>query len=175
MLLELRQIDPELAQKLLHTNKHRIIRAMEVYYITGKSLTTLQKENKTKICFYPVIFGLDCERKELYKKIDARVFTMINNGLIKEVEGLLNMGFSRDLKAFRTVGYKEPIDHLDDKISYETMIGQIQQYSRNYAKRQLTWFRADERIHWLDTKTPKEQLLEIIIKKFDENISYDIL
>jgi len=175
LLLELKQTDPELTENILHKNKHRIIRAMEVYYITGKSITTLHKENKMKTYFYPVIFGLHCERKELYKKIDARVFEMINYGLLKEVKNLLNMGFSKDLKAFQTVGYKEPIDYIDNKISYETMISQIQQYSRNYAKRQLTWFRADERIHWLDTKTDKEQLIEIIIKMFEESNSDNVM
>ena len=169
LLLELKQIDPELAQKLLHTNKHRIIRAMEVYYITGKPISTLHKDNKTKVDFHPVIFGLNCERKELYKKINSRVLVMISDGLVEEVKNLLNMGFSKDLKAFHTVGYKEPIDFIDNKISYETMVARIQQYSRNYAKRQLTWFRADERITWLDTTIETEQLIEIIIKKFEEN------
>jgi tRNA dimethylallyltransferase len=79
------------------------------------------------------------------------------------------MGFSRDLKAFQTVGYKEPINYIDNKISYETMVTQIQQYTRNYAKRQLTWFRADKRINWLDTKIETRQLIETITKKFEES------
>jgi tRNA dimethylallyltransferase len=175
LLLELKQIDPELALKLLDKNKHRIIRAIEVYYITGKPITALQKENKTKICFYPIVFGLHCERNELYKKINNRVLAMISDGLIKEVKDLLDMRFPRNLKAFRTVGYKETIDYIDNKISYETMINQIQQYTRNYAKRQLTWFRADKRINWLDTKIEAERLIENVIKKFEESNSYDSL
>ena len=163
LLDELQKVDPQSAKKLLPTNIHRIIRALEVYYLTGKSITQLQQENKIDIDFSPAFFGLDWNRRILYERIDKRTLTMIETGLLDEVKKLLAMGYVKELKAFQTVGYKEPIAYLEGKISHEEMIMQIQQFSRNYAKRQLTWFRADERIKWLDAGLLIENLTTIIL------------
>jgi tRNA dimethylallyltransferase len=165
LLEELRKVDPESAGKLIPANKHRIIRALEVFYLTGKSITKLQQENKVDIDFSPIFFGLEWDRKILYQRIDNRTITMIQTGLLDEIKNLLVMGYSKELKSFHTVGYKEPIAYLEGKITYDEMIKQIQQYSRNYAKRQLTWFRADKRINWLDAETKPQKLIEIILKK----------
>jgi tRNA dimethylallyltransferase len=169
LLDELKKVDPESAHKLLPTNKHRIIRALEVYYLTGKSITELQKENKIDIDFSPFFFGLEWDRKTLYNRIDKRVIQMIDSGLIEEVKKLLEIGYSKDLKSFRTVGYKEPIEYLEGKISFEEMIRQIQQFSRNYAKRQLTWFRADKRIEWLEASLPQDELLKKIYNRISKS------
>ena len=168
LLEELRKIDPVSYEKLLPTNKHRIIRALEVYYLTGKSITDLQKENRIDVNFSVLFFGLKWDRGILYKRINERVLSMIEMGLVEESKKLLSMGYSKDMKAFRTVGYKEPIDFLDGKISYDEMINLVQQYSRNYAKRQLTWFRADQRIDWIDASLPVKELTNIIIKKAEK-------
>jgi tRNA dimethylallyltransferase len=92
---------------------------------------------------------LEWERKALYHRIERRVEEMIENGLIEEVRGLLAKGYSRDANAFNTVGYKEAFEFIEGKISREEMIRLIKQNTRHFAKRQLTWFRADKRIKWI--------------------------
>ncbi len=162
ILAELKKVDPESANKLLPSNKHRIMRALEVFYLTGKPISLLQKENYIETGFEPIFFAIAWDRKILYDRINKRVLSMLNMGLIDEVKHLLDIRYSKDLKAFRTVGYKEPISYLEGKINYDEMVAQIQQYTRNYAKRQLTWFRADLRIEWLDGNRDTDQLADYI-------------
>jgi tRNA dimethylallyltransferase len=168
LLAELAKADPLSAQKLLPTNVHRIMRALEVYYLTGIPISQLQKDNGIDIDFTPLFFGLNWDRKILYDRINKRTLNMIETGLIEEVKHLLALGYSKDLKSFHTVGYKEPIEYLEGKIEYEQMINLIQQYTRNYAKRQLTWFRADERITWLDASMPTDAISGIILNSAEE-------
>lgn len=161
---ELCDIDHETYQKIQPNNKHRIIRALEVYYLTGVPISKLHKMNKVEISFLPVFFGLHWERKVLYQRINQRTIGMINSGLVEEVKNLLNMGYNKNLKSFKTVGYKEPIEFIEGKITYDEMISLIQQYTRNYAKRQLTWFRADKRINWVDANKNSKDIIDEIIK-----------
>lgn len=165
LLSELKSVDPDSAAKLLPANTHRIIRALEVYYLTSKPITLLQKENKINIDFTPVFFAPDWDRKILYDRINRRTLSMIESGLVDEVKKLLSMGYTKELKSFQTVGYKEPVEYLEGKIDHDKMINLIQQYSRNYAKRQLTWFRADQRIEWIDMSIPAFKPAGIILKK----------
>jgi len=163
---ELCDIDHETYQKIQPNNKHRIIRALEVYYLTGVPISKLHKMNKVEINFLPVFFGLHWERKVLYQRINQRTLGMINSGLVDEVKNLLNMGYNKNLKSFKTVGYKEPIEFIEGKISYDEMISLIQQYTRNYAKRQLTWFRADKRINWVDANKNTKEIIDEIMKLY---------
>jgi len=163
---ELCDIDYEASQKIQPNNKHRIIRALEVYYLTGIPISKLHKMNKIEINFIPVFIGLYWERKVLYQRINQRTIDMLNSGLVEEVKNLLNMGYNKNLKSFKTVGYKEPIEFIEGKITYDEMINLIQQYTRNYAKRQLTWFRADNRIHWVDASKQSKEIIDDIMKLY---------
>jgi tRNA dimethylallyltransferase len=145
----LKKIDPISAAKMDATKVRRVIRALEVYYATGKQISDLHSAQEIKIPFEAVQFGLQWERKALYHRIERRVDEMIENGLIEEVRGLLAKGYSRGANALNTVGYKEVFDFIDGKITKEEMIRLIKQNTRHFAKRQLTWFRADKRIKWI--------------------------
>ncbi len=146
----LKQIDLPSAQKIHPNDSHRIVRALEVYEITGQPLSEFQKEKSIGASFSASFVGLTRQRKSLYRLIEDRVDSMIKNGLVDEVLSLKKMGFSPALNSLQTVGYKEVFDYLDNKISFHEMIGLIKQRNRNYAKRQLTWFRQDKRILWFD-------------------------
>jgi tRNA dimethylallyltransferase len=149
MFERLKTIDPISAAKMDATKVRRVIRALEVYYTTGKPISDLHSIQESKIPFETVQFGLEWERKDLYHRIDRRVDEMIENGLIEEVRGLIAQGYSRGANALNTVGYKEIFDFLDGKTTKEEMIRLIKQNTRHFAKRQLTWFRADKRIRWI--------------------------
>jgi tRNA dimethylallyltransferase len=112
--------------------------------------------------------GLNWERKILYERINRRVDIMLEKGLIEEADGLLKQGVPRTANALNTVGYKEVFDFLDGTIDIKTMTELIKRNSRRFAKRQMTWFRADERIHWLqvDPATNWEALADEIVKLF---------
>lgn len=149
LLEELRKIDPKAAAKMLPTNTRRIIRALEVYQITGSTISDLQKEN-LEPKFKPIMVGISWERGVLYNRINKRVDWMLECGLLKEVKQLLEKGYTSNLNALQTVGYQEAFKYLDGKLTYDEMVGLIKQNSRRYAKRQLTWFRRDERIKWFE-------------------------
>jgi tRNA dimethylallyltransferase len=151
LLNELRQVDPVAASTMVPSNTRRIIRALEVFRVTGFPITQLQKSN-IKIHFTPIFVGLQWKRKILYERINRRVDLMIKHGLVDEVKRLSEAGYSPTLNALQTVGYKEVFDFLEVKINYNKMIELIKQNTRRYAKRQLTWFRHDERIKWFDVQ-----------------------
>jgi tRNA dimethylallyltransferase len=164
----LKKIDPISAAKMDATKVRRIIRALEVYNATGKPISDLHSIQEAKIPFEAVQFGLQWERKELYHRIERRVDEMIENGLIEEVRGLLVKGYSRNANALNTVGYKEAFDFIDGTITKEEMIRLIKQNTRHFAKRQLTWFRADKRIKWIpvNDETNWSSITERILKEF---------
>lgn len=143
----LREFDPVSAQRLHPNNARRIIRAVEFYKTTGKPISVHQEETKQKISRYePQMFMIDYDREVLYDRINRRVHIMLEQGLIDEVRSLLDMGCTADMQSMQGIGYKEVIEHLNGTISLDECIAAIQQNSRRYAKRQLTWFRRDKRI-----------------------------
>ena len=147
----LRAVDPESADRLHPSDQKRIIRAMEVYLETGETIT--QHNRKTQLIpprYSPVWFALeDAERANLYARIDKRVEVMLEQGLIAEIQGLLDAGISEKCTAMQAIGYKEFVDALRGRSSIQTATALVQQSSRKYAKRQLTWFRRNPAIHWL--------------------------
>ena len=164
----LKKIDPVSAEKMDATKVRRIIRALEVYSTTGKPISDLHSVQEIKIPFEAVQFGLQWERKLLYQRIERRVDEMIENGLVEEVQGLIVKGYSRGANSLNTVGYKEVFDYLDGKTTKEEMIRLIKQNTRHFAKRQMTWFRADNRITWIPVhdKTDWSEIAEHIQKEF---------
>ncbi len=145
---KLAQIDPRSAAKIHPNDAHRIVRALEVYQISGLPISELQKQQSVKANFIPVFVGLNKNRDQLYSIIEKRVEAMLSSGLIEEVESLLKTGHDSQLNSMQTVGYREVIEYLNGNLSYDEMVDLIKKRTRNYAKRQLTWFRKDKRIKW---------------------------
>ena len=154
----LKDADPETAEKLHVSDRKRIIRAMEVFLITGMPLSYHNAQSKLKGPKYePFWLGLRFrDRAKLYARVDARVDRMMEQGLEAEVRRLLDRGVDPKTTAMQAIGYKELAAALEGKCSREQAVSQIKQASRNYAKRQLTWFRRNEAIHWLDVDECKD-------------------
>lgn len=153
MLERLREIDPERAAKLHPADKRRIIRAIEVYTLSGRTITQHDAETKAIPPRYEAVrIVLDYEnRAELYRRIDSRVDEMVAQGLFDEVKALLDEGLSPDMTAMQAIGYKEPAAFFRGELTREEAIELIKRESRRYAKRQLTWLRRDDsalRIRW---------------------------
>ena len=151
MLEKLRLVDPGLAATLHPNNLVRIIRALEVFQLTGIPLSRQQKEHAFAGCRYDTLqIGITTERSLLYRRIDERVEQMLAGGLLEEVRGLLDAGFGRELKSMRSIGYKESAAHLSGEISVEETRRLIKRNTRHYAKRQLTWFKANPDLLWFE-------------------------
>ena len=144
-------VDPEAAGKLHLSDRKRIIRALEVYLETGETITAHNR--KTQLLpprFSPLWLGLDFEnRADLYGRIDRRVGLMLEQGLIAEIQGLLAAGVPPKCTAMQAIGYKEFVAALKGECTIGEAADQVRQASRRYAKRQLTWFRRNRKIHWL--------------------------
>lgn len=153
---KLRKVDPASAESMLPQNWKRIIRCLEVFHLTGEPIWKWQKNFRREADIDFFQFGLDWPREILYKNIDDRVDKMIATGLIAEVKNLLAMGYSQKLYSLNTVGYKEIISFLNNEITIERAIELIKRNTRRYAKKQLTWFRKDERIDWIGMKSKVE-------------------
>ena len=150
----LQTCDPESADRIHPNNLVRVIRALEVYELTGTPMSELQQQWHPEKQRYPFIaFGLTMPRALLYRRIEQRVDVMLANGLIAEVESLLAAGYARDSVALQSFGYRELIAYLDGNCTYLEAISQLKQNTRRFAKRQLTWFRKDTRIEWLDRES----------------------
>lgn len=147
----LRACDPASAHRIHPNNLIRVIRALEVYQLTGTPMSEHQQQWQPEKQRYPFIaFGLTMPRALLYRRIEQRVDSMIANGLIAEVESLLAAGYARDTVALQSFGYEEWIAYLDGTCTYMEAVAQLKQNTRRFAKRQLTWFRKDTRIAWLN-------------------------
>lgn len=147
----LRACDPVSAKRIHPNNIVRVIRALEVYALTGTPMSELQQQWHRVSQRYPFIaFCLTMPRALLYRRIEQRVDLMLANGLIAEVESLLAADYARDTVALQSFGYKEFIAYLDGKCTYLEAVEQLKQNTRRFAKRQLTWFRKDTRIEWID-------------------------
>ena len=171
---QLRKIDPESAQRLHLSDKKRIIRAMEVYLETGETITA--HNAKTRAIpprYHPVWFALeDTDRTQLYARIDRRVEQKVRDGLIGEIQALLADQIPPKCTAMQAIGYKEFLAALNGDCTMEEAVMQVQQSSRHYAKRQLTWFRRNPQIHWLrrETGMGTEEILSLcrqVLRKSD--------
>lgn len=161
----LKKIDPEAAEKIHPHDSKRIVRALEVYYTTGKQISFLQKQRKGITGEYDVrIYCLNPERTKLYERIDRRVEKMFASGLVTEVKKLLKKRLSRT--AGKAIGIREVREYLAGHISLEEAKNTMKRNTRLYAKRQLTWFRKDTRTRWLDVGAGSTRLaVERIIRE----------
>jgi len=149
---ELAKIDPGSAARLHPNDSHRIVRALEIYYASGKPASELRQYPNEPADFIYRLIGLNMPRADLYARINQRVDKMVAEGLVDECKRLLEMGYLPELNALKTVGYQEVFQHLRNEISYDEMVELIKQHSRNYAKRQMTWFRKMNGVKWFDVK-----------------------
>lgn len=148
---ELKNVDPLSAERIHVNDTNRVIRALEVYYETGKPMSLCYKDfRKPRDEFDIVMIGLRMDREKLYERINKRIDIMIEQGLIDEVKSLIDRGYSENLTSMQAIGYKEVISYLKDNCSLDETVEILKRQSRRYAKRQLTWFRKEKRVNWID-------------------------
>ncbi len=158
------EIDPLAMEKISPNDKKRIFRVLEIYHSTGKTKTVQEKKSKEKENPYEyIVFAIDMERQKLYERINKRVDIMLENGLVDEVKSLINK-YKELPTAIQGLGYKEVILYLKKEITYEEMVEKIKQETRHYAKRQLTWFRKNKEIIWIDGLNDIQNNINIILK-----------
>ncbi|MDO5398488.1 MAG: tRNA (adenosine(37)-N6)-dimethylallyltransferase MiaA [bacterium] len=162
------EFDAESAEKLHPNNLRRIIRAIEFYRTTGVTISKHQKMTKERESRYePVMLSIAWDRQELYDRINRRVDIMLDEGLFNEVRGLMERGYTQRLNSMKGIGYKEVVDCIEGRMNYEETVELIKQSSRRYAKRQLTWFRKDTRIHWVSAENAVNEAVEFVKSKLD--------
>lgn len=163
---ELEKVDPEAASTIHPNDTFRIIRALEVWYLTGDPISQQQKKHQFKHSYFNLLkIGVIRDRKEIYHRIEQRVDNMIKDGLVNEVKRLLRRGYPPTIKPFQSLGYKQILSYLQGDLSLDEAVSSIKRNTKRYAKRQLTWFRKDQEIIWF---TLPQQYLQIseAIKKF---------
>lgn len=163
---KLNSVDPEYVKTMDGMNRQRIIRALDVWMQTGKPFSSFHSNEEFELPDDTLVFGLQRDRQNLYDRINQRVDTMIEEGLVAETQKVLEMGYSKDLQPLNAVGYREIIAVLEGKMELDKAIEKIKTQTRRYAKRQLTWFRRWNFIEWLpaDEKKP-EELKEILLSR----------
>lgn len=165
----LKNIDRESYEKLYPNDLKRVIRALEVYKVTKRTISELNKGvNLYDIPYDINYYVLNMNRDKLYERINKRVDKMLSHGLIDEVVKLKNMGYNSDMQSMKGIGYKEVLYYLDGKLSFDEAVDLIKKGSRHYAKRQLTWFRKDKRAKWINKDLYKDD--SEIVNQIKEDI-----
>jgi len=164
----LKSIDPAATEYIHKNNLCRVIRAVEFYELTGQRISEHNAEQREKESIYnSAYFVLNCEREKLYQRIDLRVDKMLENGLVDEVKSLVASGCSKDTLSMKALGYKEIIDYLDGITDYETAVNILKRDTRHFAKRQLTWFRREREVIWLEREsfTDENAILDFMLEE----------
>lgn len=156
----LKKVDPASAEKIHPNNVRRVIRALEVFQCTGKTMTEYQQDQQPELLYDTCLIGLTMERELLYNRINQRVDIMKEQGLVEEVRALFDSGL-RECQSIQAIGYKELYDYFEGKVSFETAIENLKQNSRRYAKRQLTWFRNKMDVEWFEMSDSQKKFAEI--------------
>lgn len=169
--LLLEEKDPQAALRIHPNNTKKIIRALEAVEQNGKGIRPFSEAAVPVKDYRPFLIGLTRERQELYGRINRRVDLLMEQGLLDEVKGLLNMGLTEKAISMKGIGYKELIGHINGEYDLKTAVEKIQQNTRNYAKRQLTWFRRYDKIKWFNLSDYKEEheVLKDMILWLDKN------
>jgi tRNA dimethylallyltransferase len=170
----LSEVDPQTAGALHKHNLQRIIRALEVYEITGIPVSKLHRTKGRGVSSgvkNAIFFGVSRPRDILYKRIEKRVDEMLDRGMIEETKDLLESGYSPKSPALQSLGYKHITKYLNNNIQYDLMRQLIIRDTRHYAKRQLTWFRRDTRINWINCeKTRENKIIDFIVNKWKKSL-----
>jgi tRNA dimethylallyltransferase len=161
-------VDPVSASRLHPNDQLRIIRALEVYRLTGKTISGMQRNHGfADNSFHCLKIGLKLEREALYRRIDNRVEWMIGNGLVEEVRDLLDSGYSPSLKSMRSLGYRHICEYLTGGASLQEAVDFMKRDTRRYAKRQMTWFNQDTEINWIEYPENVAIIVQNVIDFFD--------
>lgn len=164
---ELQRIDPEAAARIPPRDTLRIMRALEVFIMTRTPISRFHKEHRFQERPYRMLkIGLWCPREELYRRIESRVDRMMEIGWVDEVRFLLSRGYAFSLKPLQSLGYKQISSYLSEEMPLEETVRLIKQSTRRYAKRQLTWFKADPEISWFSQDQENYQIIERFVKEF---------
>ena len=168
----LREVDEKSAQDIHANNVKRVIRALEYFHQTGEKISEHNEEQRKKVSPYNFsYFVLNDERAHLYERINLRVDQMINEGLVSEVQSLKEKGYTRDMVSMQGLGYKEMFDYLDNKCSLEEAVEIIKRDTRHFAKRQITWFKRESDVTWIDKKEydyNEERILKAMLQELKE-------
>lgn len=149
----LKKIDPQAAERVHPNDRYRIVRALETYEVTGRCISDYQQEHRFgDTLFHSLKIGLNMDRERLYERINQRVDAMVQEGLLAEVEALVARGFGEKLKSMQSLGYRHMLDYLNGRTDWDSAVELLKRDTRRYAKRQLTWFRADPDIQWFEPK-----------------------
>ena len=169
----LQEVDPVSAEAIHPHNSKRVARALEYYHLTGQPISAHNREQRQKESPYAfAYFVLNDQRKRLYEQIDRRVDGMLAQGLLEEVRHLAAMGCGRQLVSMQGLGYKELLEYLDGEISYEEAVYRIKRDTRHFAKRQITWFKREEDVVWVekaDFGYDEQKILEYIIRVIEKS------
>ena len=170
---ELQRVDSASASRIHPHDERRIVRALEVYYLTGEPISSHQERNVP--CEGKMVkIGLRWRRETLYRIIEERVDNMMEKGLVDEVKGLLDKGYTENLPSMQAIGYKQIVNYLKGKLSLDEAIRQIKRDTRRFAKRQLTWFKKEKDVIWLDREkypSPEEvadKIVRILLQKIPD-------
>jgi len=158
----LEEKDKEAAKKIHPNNVKRVVRALEVLEVTGKKYSQNNNFRKYSEKYNFIIIGLEMNRELLYNRINLRVERMIEEGLINEVEELYNEGYDKSYQSMQAIGYKEIIDYIEGNTTKEEAVRLIKRNTRRFAKRQITWFKPDDRIKWFDITDYKENYQSLL-------------
>jgi len=163
-----KEIDPQAIEKISSNDQKRIMRILEIYHQTGKTKTQLEIESRKEEPPYEyLVYAIDMDREKLYDRINQRVDIMINQGLIEEVQNLLKK-YEKFPTAMQGLGYKEVVAYLKGDMTKEEMIETLKQETRRYAKRQLTWFRKNKEIKWIDGLAQPEENIQRILEDYEK-------
>ncbi|MGB2695787.1 MAG: tRNA (adenosine(37)-N6)-dimethylallyltransferase MiaA [Dehalococcoidia bacterium] len=168
LIAELERVDPESAERIDPHNVRRVIRAIEVYRVTGRPLSAWRTHEPPQ--FESTVIGLSCERAELYRRIDARVDAMMEVGLVAEARGLIERGYACDLPSMSGIGYRQVCQHLAGELTLDEAVARIKTETHRLARMQHTWFRADDaRTHWIDVAAadPFVEAMRVVESKQD--------
>ncbi len=168
----LRQVDPASAASIHPNNKKRVIRALEYHHLTGETISAhnereRERESAYRFCY----FVLDDDRERLYRRIDERVDEMLSQGLLNEVKKLRDMGCTREMVSMQGLGYKELLAFLDGECTYEEAAAAIKQNTRHFAKRQLTWFKREKDVIWVEKSAfgyDEDNILAFLLERLAE-------
>ncbi len=173
----LREVDPESAESIHANNRKRVIRAIEYYRMTGQKISEHNKEEHEKSSPYRFYYYvLTCDRALLYERIDRRVDLMLESGLVDEVRKLKNMGCKRGMVSMQGLGYKEILDYLDGSCTLEEAVYILKRDTRHFAKRQLTWFKRERDVRWLELDSfdgDRKKVLEYILDDYNKGENND--
>lgn len=164
----LRQVDPDSAEEIPPGNVKRVIRALEFYRQTGKPISAHNREQREREAAYDfAYFVLNDERSRLYGRIDARVDQMMERGLLEEVSALKDMGCTREMVSMQGLGYKEILAYLDGETTLDEAVYLIKRNTRHFAKRQITWFKRERDVLWVDRQAfedKEERILQYMLE-----------